>query len=128
MDNIILDIDSNEEQVKKEPVKLQNKYLYNDYFQKTAKLWKEYVSKLKLFEKINSGRIFLKNGTPSYYEIYKEPRLRIMRISEQISILYALLDIIYFFMDSLNIDFWKKKFGENFFLVFFGKLYFTTFL
>ena len=51
MDNIILDIDSNEEQVKKEPVKLQNKYLYNDYFQKTAKLWKEYDSKLKLFEK-----------------------------------------------------------------------------
>ena len=92
MDDNILDIDSNEEQIIKEPVKLQNKYLYNDYFQKTAKLWKEYDPKLKLFEKIDSGRIFLKNGTPSYYEIYKEPRLRIMGISEKISILYPPLE------------------------------------
>ena len=30
MDDNILDIDSNEEQIIKEPVKLQNKYLYND--------------------------------------------------------------------------------------------------
>ena len=92
MDDILLDIDSNEEKAKKEPVKLQNKYLYNDYFQKTAKLWKEYGSKMKLFENINSGRVFFKNGIPSYYEIYKEPRLRIMGISEKISILYPPLE------------------------------------
>ena len=89
MEDEIYNFDLNKKQEKKEPIKLQDKYLYNNYFQSTAKLWKEYDSEIKLFEEINSGRIFFKNEKPSYFEIYKEPRLEIMGISENISVLYA---------------------------------------
>ena len=67
------------------------KYLHNNYFQETAKLWKEYDSKIKLIENINSGRKFFKKGKdkPSYFEIFEDPRTKAIGISEKISFLYA---------------------------------------
>ena len=92
MDDELFEIDSNQGQEKKEPKKFQDKYLYNDCFQETAKLWKEYDLKEKLYENIDFGRKFLKKTKPAYFEIFEEPAFKLMGISKNISILYMPLE------------------------------------
>ena len=69
-----------------------DKYLYNDYFQETAKLWKEYNSKIKLIENIEFGRKFFNKDKLAYFEIFEEPRTNVIGISKKISFLYAPLE------------------------------------
>ncbi len=90
---------SNTKYEKNEIKQILDKYLYNDYFQETAKLWKEYDSKIKLIENINSGRKYYKKDKPAYFEIFEEPRTKVIGISEKISFLYAPLE-----KDNANYD------------------------
>ena len=86
-----LEINSNTKDKTNKIKLVPEKYLHNNYFQETAKLWKEYDSKIKLIENINSGRKFFKKGKdkPSYFEIFEDPRTKAIGISEKISFLYA---------------------------------------
>ena len=85
-------IKGNEKYKKKEIEQVEHKSLYNDCFLKTAKLWKDYNSNKDLIKAIDFGRAFYKSGKPSYFEIFEEPRTKIMGFSKKISLIYAPLE------------------------------------
>ena len=87
-----LEINSNTKNEINEINLVPDKYFYNDYFQETAKLWKECNSKIKLIENIEFGRKFFKKDKPAYFEIFEEPRTKAIGISKKISFLYAPLE------------------------------------
>ena len=62
---------------------IEHKNLYDDYFIGTAKLWKNYDSQIDSIKNSNFGRIFFKNNKPSYFEIFEEPRTKIMGFSKK---------------------------------------------
>ena len=70
----------------------EHKNIYDDYFLKTAKLWKNPDSEIKLIENKSFARIFFKNIKPAYFEIFEEPRTELLEISKKISLLYAPFD------------------------------------
>ena len=58
----------------------------------SSKLKKDYNSKEDLIKDINFGRTFYKSGKPAYFEIFEDPRTKIMGFSKKISLLYAPLE------------------------------------
>ena len=85
-------IKGNEKYKKKEIEQVEHKSLYNDCFLNTAKLWKDYNSNEDLIKAIDFGRAFYKSGKPAYFEIFEEPRTKIMGFSKKISLIYAPLE------------------------------------
>ena len=87
-----LEVCENKKSTKIEKKKYEHKDLYNEIFRGTAKLWKVYDSNTDLIDNRDFGRVFLKNGKASYYEIFEEPRTNIIGLSNKISILYSPLE------------------------------------
>ena len=57
--------------------------LYDDCFKETAKLWKDFDSKIELIVSTNLDRIFFKKGKHKYYEIFEDKRTNIIGISKK---------------------------------------------
>ena len=68
---------------KKKINQVEHKSLYNDYFLKTAKLWKDSNYREDLIQDINFSRIFFKCGKPAYFEIFEEPRTKVTGFSKK---------------------------------------------
>ncbi len=69
-----LEITAKTKYEKKEIKQLGHENLYNECFQGTAKLFKDFEYEEKLIKNYDCGRIFYKNEKPSYLEIFEEPR------------------------------------------------------
>lgn len=76
-------IKGNEKYKTKVIEQVEHKSLYNDCFLNTAKLWKDYNSNKDLIKAIDFGRAFYKSGKSSYFEIFEEPRTKIMGFSKK---------------------------------------------
>ena len=57
---------------------IEYKNLYDDCLKETAKLWKDFDSKIDLIESTNLGRILFKKGKHEYYEIFGDKRTDII--------------------------------------------------
>ena len=68
---------------------IEHKNLYDDCLKETAKLWKDFNSKIDLIESTNLGRIFFKKGKHKYYEIFEDKRTDIIWIFKKILFLYT---------------------------------------
>ena len=77
-------IKGNEKYKTKVIEQVEHKNLYNDCFLNTAKLWKDYNSTEDLIKSIDFGRAFYKSGKSAYFEIFEEPRTKIMGFSKKI--------------------------------------------
>ena len=78
---------------KKKVIKqVKHNNLYDDYFQGTAKLWKDCDSEINLIKITDFGRVFYKNGKISYFEIFEDKRTELIGISKKISLIYAPLE------------------------------------